>query len=272
MEFTPDKVSNCIRWRYMHWLQEHGELRNIILPPPSMPIGGPQAKQCYQITSVPGRGLGVFATKDIKRGQRIFAEPPVLTLDDLAGEYGNRNLKPKQVKEALAKLSPKDQARFMKLKNCFEGDKTRPQYGNEPLLGRVQTNGFGAPPTHDMVIFDKLSRFNHSCRPNAVFSWNEVLLHGVIFALSDIKAGEEIFVDYGVGGVTWAERRVSLKRRFNFYCGCEICSFSDAERDAHDHAPCRHISRLPAHAQLQYRTSTTHSSRAVRHAHQPGYL
>ena len=47
-----------------------------------------------------------------------------------------------------------------------------------------------------LLFLIEASRFNHSCVPNAEFDWNENISASVIRTVSEIKAGEEITVNY----------------------------------------------------------------------------
>ena len=54
----------------------------------------------------------------------------------------------------------------------------------------MDTNGF-----HNGVCL-KMSRFNHSCQPNAQYFWNEDTNTRDVRALRDINQGEEITFSY----------------------------------------------------------------------------
>ena len=164
MEFTSGHLSNVIQARNLQWLHEHNEIQHIKQPPPSAGTNAPKSAQCYQIRPVSGRGIGMFACKKIERGQRIIAEPVLLPLDNLGGEYNNRILEHSYCNDVFKSLSAEDQVRFMNLTNCFEGDPTRSHYGENPILGRIQTNSFGAGDTHDMVSYNRREVSIDACR------------------------------------------------------------------------------------------------------------
>ena len=60
------------------------------------------------------------------------------------------------------------------------------------------TNGFelNLPSMSGRALYPKISFINHSCVPNAEFDWNENISASVIRTVSEIKAGEEITVNY----------------------------------------------------------------------------
>ena len=71
----------------------------------------------------------------------------------------------------------------------------------------------------------KISRFNHSCKPNAVNSkFNEV------WAVSNIKAGQEITISYkedGLFGLRLTQNHQKILQTWGFTCICELCQESD---------------------------------------------
>lgn len=173
----------------------------------------------------------MLATRAIERGERIIAEPPLFAMDGIRGsDLGQFGSSIEQVESAWAEMTRDEQTRFMALTNCFEHDPTRPKYLKDPLFGRIQTNTWEAGETYAVAVFDNISRINHSCRGNATYYWNKLLLHGLVFATRDIGVGEEILFNYGHAGCTVEERQKNLKRRYDFTCKCDICSLPAAER------------------------------------------
>ncbi len=75
-----------------------------------------------------------------------------------------------------------------------ENDKT--------AMGIWRTNNFclgRSGPRADNGIFLELSRFNHSCMPNAEFHWNSVLKKQEVRAIKDIRQDEEVTLCYMTG-------------------------------------------------------------------------
>jgi hypothetical protein len=70
----------------------------------------------------------------------------------------------------------------------------------------------------------QISRFNHSCKPNAVNSeFNEV------WAVCNIKAGQEITICYkedGLFGLRTTQNRQEILQAWGFTCNCELCQES----------------------------------------------
>ena len=71
----------------------------------------------------------------------------------------------------------------------------------------------------------QISRFIHSCKPNAVNSeFNEV------WAVCNIKAGQEITISYkedGLFGLRSTQNRQEILQTWGFTCICELCQESD---------------------------------------------
>ena len=77
----------------------------------------------------------------------------------------------------------------------------------------------------------KISRFNHSCRPNATIKSNSKQ----IWAISDIQPGQEISIDYKSGGgflgLRSKESRKTYIRQYvlgeKTLCACDFCKEED---------------------------------------------
>lgn len=67
----------------------------------------------------------MFAARQIRKGERIIAEQPLVKLG------GQKN------DEVVNDLSLDNQALFMELSNAFEGDPTRPLYSTQEFMRRV---------------------------------------------------------------------------------------------------------------------------------------
>lgn len=84
-------------------------------------------------------------------------------------------------------------------------------------------NNFEVRNTGNLVIFKVASRFNHACIPNAFRRFTEAG-NIVIYAIADIKKGEEITLDYVcAGAVSVSVRRKYLSEKFGFICRCKGC-------------------------------------------------
>lgn len=77
------------------------------------------------------------------------------------------------------------------------------------------------------AVFPHAARFNHSCNPNACFSWNAAIQKETIHAMRDIEKDEQITVAYCDMTHDKATRRWELKH-YGFFCDCPACSGDDS--------------------------------------------
>ena len=167
----------------------------------------------------PGAGLGVVATRDIAAGECLLQEQPLLLLTpDGAGRYnGAFRGDPEHAKLLLSTLSA-----------------AKPGAGE--LGSVIETNGIvirdGAAAAFT-AVHHLISRCNHSCAPNAAFSWDAEAGVGRLHAALPIRAGAAVEFNYGARG-SRARRQQRLQQRFCFACACELCSLSGAALEASD--------------------------------------
>lgn len=191
---------------------------------------------------MPRKGYGCFATKVIKRGTRILADDPLLIVP-----VGNYMLCDIQV--AYDKLSADDQKLYFTLhsghgqdkgkwpssihESVREDDRARireqhaARMAKEPsIISIFQTNCM----EHDKgaAVFPYASRFNHSCNPNACFTWNSAIQKETIHAMTDIQLGEEITLSY----CDMTHNRMLRKWELNHYgfeCDCRACTGNEKD-------------------------------------------
>lgn len=180
-----------------------------------------QSIPLYKMVPVPGCGLGMIATSPIKTGSLIISEPPLFTIEDGSLESARMT----SIAAKLRALSKDQQRVFFSLHNA---------YGNQisPLLGIVKTNAhaLGVRST-GFGVFPECSRFNHSCTPNAIYSWQSARSREEIYAVKDIVEGEQITVNYLGERInqTRNDRRSTLLRSWQFNCQCDVCGKSERE-------------------------------------------
>lgn len=199
----------------------------------------------YVEEEVLGKGLGCIATEEILPGCLVIRETPSLFLPPKEEEEEGSTLLQRTLKAFLV-MTSEEQEKYLQLANMFQkeesewSDTARKDMENlqseletQPLAGLLAsekiikiwqiklTNGF-----HNGV-FLKMSRFNHSCWPNAEYFWNADTSTRDVRAVRTILPREEILLDYRQPWtLTRDERRRSLKENFNFDCFCEVCNGS----------------------------------------------
>ena len=145
--------------------------------------------EVYKVVQTKRKGLGCIATQDIKRKTLILKEEAQI-------ETPNRNPRSKEhakemvkanIEIAVGRMSKKDKEEFEKLHDSYEDalpeemkemlEKLEALWGKKvPLvIGGVELDYNWRIYTSNAYTCDhslriKMSRFNHSCRPNAVVS------------------------------------------------------------------------------------------------------
>ncbi|KAJ6629818.1 hypothetical protein B0H10DRAFT_1775631 [Mycena sp. CBHHK59/15] len=183
-------------------------------------------KGTFEIRKAGGRGFGMFALQDIPAGALILVERPIIV-----GPYiiGLGNYSESDIYAALLRrLSPDTTASFMALANC------KPPSECDTIEGIMRTNGIAINlsvpdvphpelSTH-RAVFLNTSRCNHSCGPNAKWTWDPTSFSLSLAALRPILAGDEITVTYMTPTHSFAERRERLRAQYNFACHCAVCT------------------------------------------------
>ncbi|KAF2758890.1 SET domain-containing protein [Pseudovirgaria hyperparasitica] len=191
-----------------------------------------------EVRHIAEKGYGTFALVDIPRGTRIMSEAPLIVME-------NPRWLTADLEKEFSKLSPDDQAAYMSLHSAHGQN---PQYWdpvkrNAPLsanaMERVeeqyaariapekslvsifQTNCMGIDE-RGAGVFLKCARINHSCMPNAFFSYNARTGKENIHSIKTIKAGDEITICYCDPFNDTAKRAWHM-RHYGFTCVCEAC-------------------------------------------------
>ena len=184
----------------------------------------------YKIANAGDKGLGAFALQMFRRGDLIIAEAPLFTIrkQDEGGPIDFRS-----IAAAVDGLSSEEVQKYVSLKNA---DAERKRYDSR-FLGIYSTNAYETDSDCG-GIFLEVSRFNHSCLPNARTSWNSDINRMRVYALRDIAVGDEIFVSYlasrNVYGSSRAQRQDRLTNRYMFTCACTACGLQGPAAVASD--------------------------------------
>ncbi|KAF8259759.1 hypothetical protein EI94DRAFT_1900634 [Lactarius quietus] len=195
------------------------------------PTLGAQELRSIADTETIQEGKGAFASRNFQRGDLILAEKPIFSIRiDVP-----KQLQHISIEAAVRNLSPVHLDGFLSLQNSHTECSCFP---NRPLLGIYTTNGFGLGfGGSGAGVCVKASRFNHSCAPNARFSFNSDTGELRIYALGTISRGEEIFVAYSdrfidgrrLYGTPRLPRQAHLRQLYHFTCACSTCSLPAAE-------------------------------------------
>ena len=185
----------------------------------------------FVIRSAGESGFGAFATRAIKRGERILCEAPLVMWTIVKGASTA------SLEAIVATLDPVDRDDFFGLcQNDIHGP-TKSAYGiwlsnafpTESPLARARdalSGHLDQDADRQGACFAAACRFNHSCSPSSHLAWNPRRGKGTIHALVDIAAGDEITISY-LGSEQCSrrdERQAKLREDFGFTCGCAKCT------------------------------------------------
>ncbi|KAI2616894.1 SET domain-containing protein [Hypomontagnella submonticulosa] len=171
------------------------------------------AGEQLRVTEVPGKGIGVVATRKISKGETILVRSPTMmgqTAAYVGLEKGTREV---LYDVAIGKLPSKGQELFMG------------QMGKDLYVDGANESG-----SH-LGCYPEISRFNHDCRPNVHYRINDITHTSV--AARDIAPGEELSISY-IELMLPREERLSRLRKWGFECSCSHCTMSDEEAAASD--------------------------------------
>jgi hypothetical protein len=164
----------------------------------------------YEIRAIPGKGNGCFALKLIKRGTRMLEDDPLLIVPiahylqhDIQTAFDKLSATEKELYFTLHSGHGQDPkiwpSRIHESVSAHDRQRIQEQHaartGKDPsLISIFQTNCMEMDK--GAAIFPKAARFNHSCNPNACFSWNSAIGKETIHAMNDVQPGEEITLSY----------------------------------------------------------------------------
>lgn len=122
-----------------------------------------------------GKGLGAFATEDIKRGTVLLSEMPLVVWETTTDGSSAKKL--------VDAMTPEARKQFLSLANALPNSDSL-----EPALGIRGTNGFNVQlppvpaemasslpvaryakegsPSHVSMVYPRVARINHSCLPS----------------------------------------------------------------------------------------------------------
>ncbi|KAF9903700.1 hypothetical protein EC991_003427 [Linnemannia zychae] len=195
--------------------------------------------QCYVLKDAPGKGMGMFATRDIKRGECILSEKPLV--------YASQNLIKTQ--RAIDAMPEDDKKAFFALHNIH--------FDVSTALGIVRTNGLPlGPDAVDCAVYKVLSRVNHSCAPNVHHTWNPKTKKEYLHAIEDIAAGGEILTSYLEPFLVREDRMEFLRKNFKFECHCNLCAEPSPEYDST-------VNRIKIYSDLIMTCASTHPKKSI---------
>lgn len=167
----------------------------------------------FIIKTSPGKGLAVFASRELIGGEQILSDRPVAMI-----RKAPHDMTEGDVTKAFKNLSRDEQNAFLELHEGSRPFKSK--------LSRIyRSNCFlweeKAGPAACIAV--RISRFNHSCIPNAVWKQEKGYLR--VYALTPIRKGQEISICYNDNFtyMTGDQRMNFHEYVYGFTCSCKAC-------------------------------------------------
>eukprot|EP00929_Paragymnodinium_shiwhaense_P091533 TRINITY_DN51452_c0_g1_i3.p1 TRINITY_DN51452_c0_g1~~TRINITY_DN51452_c0_g1_i3.p1 ORF type:complete len:287 (-),score=22.06 TRINITY_DN51452_c0_g1_i3:208-1068(-) len=169
--------------------------------------------------------MGVMASRDITRGERLIVEPPLITI--------STGMTAAEMLETVDKLPEVQRAVLDGLHSAHAQPYSTAEDSSAGILSILNTNALSIDKDRGLSgLFGIISRFNHSCIPNVEYNWNDKLQAETLHACRDIRCGEELCVSYmsveADPGLCSSRdtRRINLERWYGFLCSCPACSLN----------------------------------------------
>jgi hypothetical protein len=169
--------------------------------------------------------MALIACRDFQKGDLVLAEAPFVVVPACGDSIEESDRK---LTHIIENLCAEDKARFYSLSDKHTND------GEEATIrGIVDTNGLPqGDATEDFIpslagMYELICRMNHSCVPNVHHQWNPVRGMQQLYAIRDIRNGDEITTCYfDTPGLTREERQEKTKLKWRFSCTCRWCSLT----------------------------------------------
>jgi hypothetical protein len=169
-----------------------------------------------KVINTPNHGRAIFTIRKIKAGTLLLAENPLIILSK--SEENNYN-----AIEREYSLLPKPQQKIYK--KLFDAEKSR----MSSVVSIYNSNcynceGWKFDGMGGSAVGELASRFNHSCLPNAQFSYHERTNEMRFYAIRDIPRGKEVFTNYFKNQFKAAAKRNGEQQmHYGFMCRCDAC-------------------------------------------------
>ena len=186
------------------------------------------------VTEIPGRGRGLIAAKDIKKGELIFIDKPLIEVDKtkfLADTAAESFL----ILKKIENLPSEAKLQFYRLKGSDNKSYEDLKSSQGELMGPVDVFLRNAAVKNlSFYLYLNIALLNHSCAPNAdsghlleMDDAEKPYNRKEIRAIKDISKGEEITRSYleEVHHLfsSRQDRKMFIKEKFTFNCNCDVC-------------------------------------------------
>ncbi|KAK3655822.1 hypothetical protein LTR22_010116 [Elasticomyces elasticus] len=186
----------------------------------------------YEIKTMPGKGKGIYATRNIQPGTIVMKDCKVMEIK----KKSHRQVTAHEVQHAFEALMKEQQVQFMQLhEGCRHYD--------DKTMRIFITNNIRKDFSNYILL--KVSLLNHSCVPNTELDSGESEGHKYrVHAVKPIANGEEITHCYQ--GNPWdaarRQRANALRAYYGFECKYVACTLDPAASAVSDAR--RHLLRI----------------------------
>ena len=188
---------------------------------------------------IPGKGQGLIATTQIPVGTILIEEFPLITINGDPNPYAVQEIVTKfqhlteEQKNQVLSLHDPGPASFQGRSLPFTfAERTEEKVVRIFMTNSISLCGHTEMNVNKSGLYGTISRINHSCAPNVVWSWlkrDESRSVKQVRVCRKIREGEEILASYCGNADKFPsknERQMKLKTTWNFSCNCEVCSLT----------------------------------------------
>ncbi|KAF1941812.1 SET domain-containing protein [Clathrospora elynae] len=174
-------------------------------------------KNTYSISPIPGKGLGMLASKPLRFGDRVMAHTPAF-IAYLESELSTAE-REAWWRQAVEALPEEIKEKFLGLSFVYGDERVRVQDIVKANTFAVEIGGVS-----HLAVFPETSRVNHACGPNAQYIIDTEILTHYIHVTRPIAQGEEITISYTSPLYPTEIRNKHLEQGFHFTCTCPRCT------------------------------------------------
>ena len=189
----------------------------------------------FKQVEIPGKGQGLVATAELPAGTIIIQESPLIIVEkdgvaeikQLVAKFRSLTFEQKNQVLSLHDPGPNSNVGMILKVSLLTFDETE-----EKAVRIFMSNGMDYIQAGDLNrvgLYNTMSRVNHSCTPNVVWTWiQEDTNVTQMRVCRKIKEGEEILADYCLHIYSFPSKdeRQKMLKNWNFTCNCEVCSLT----------------------------------------------
>ncbi|KAF2727663.1 SET domain-containing protein [Polyplosphaeria fusca] len=177
--------------------------------------------RAWYTDQLPGKGVGMLASKNLKFHDRVTAYTPAL-IAHLEDELSTAE-REKFFRIAVYQLPDATREAYLQLAYVYGHKAIRVQD-----IVKANTFQLNVGGQNHLAVFPETSRLNHACASNAQYYLDPSLLTHFVHVTRPIVRGEEITISYTSPLEPTHIRKQHLENGFHFVCTCPRCSAAAA--------------------------------------------